>query len=74
MGQLCIGETTIVLLCKEGIWIRFGWWKQQGYWLTWSIQKRFSERIGYEFPIWQIGKGKRFRVALFFMETPGRVK
>jgi hypothetical protein len=70
MGQLNIGENTIALLLKEGMWFRLGRWKQEGYWITWSTKKRFGERFGYEKAIWQIGRGKWFRIACFFLETP----
>lgn len=68
--QWTICGLTIAFL-KEGVWWRLEQWKNQGYWLTWSIKQRFSERNGYESPIRQIGKGKRLRVAIFFLDQPG---
>jgi len=68
--QWSIGENTVCLL-RDGVWFRLERWKQQGYWITWSIQKRFGERFGYELPVWWIGKGKIFRIACFTLDTPG---
>jgi hypothetical protein len=68
--QWSIGENTIVIM-RDGFWFRLERWKQQGYWITWSVQKRFGERFGYELPVWWIGKEKKFRIACFDLETPG---
>jgi hypothetical protein len=66
--QITVCENTLAFL-EDGFWFRLERWKQQGYWITWSVQKRFSERFGYEKPIWQIG-GKWWRIACFLLETP----
>jgi len=67
--QWSIGENTIAIM-RDGMWFRLERWQQQGYWITWSVQKRFSERFGYEKVVWQIGKGVRWRIACFLLDTP----
>lgn len=67
--QWSIGENTIAVLCDR-MWFRLERWKQQGYWVTWYTEQSFGERHGYESPIWQIGRGKWFRVACFSLATP----
>lgn len=67
--QWRIGENTITIV-NDGIWFRVGRWRQQGYWITWSAQKRFGERFGYEKPLWQIGTGVKWRIACFILSTP----
>ena len=69
LGQWTLWGNTICFL-NDGIWMRFEWWKDQGWWCTWSVQKRFGERFGYEFPRWQV-RMFGYRVAVFFMEQPG---
>jgi hypothetical protein len=68
--QWTLCDNTISLL-KDGMWFRLERWKQQGYWITWSTDKTFGEKFGYEEAVWQIGKGIRFRIACFKLETPG---
>lgn len=67
--QITVFGVTVSLL-NDGFWFRVSRWEDQGYWITWSKKQRFGERFGYEKAIWQIGKGKRGRVACFFLETP----
>ena len=64
--QFTIRGVTIALL-HDGFWFRVKKWNGEGYWVTWSTKQRFGERFGYERPIWQIGKGIKFRVACFFL-------
>lgn len=68
--ELIIGGVTISLM-NDGFWFRVSRWDEQGYWITWSTKKRFAERLGYEKPVWQIGKGKIGRLAGFFLQSPG---
>ena len=59
-----------ICFLTDGIWMRFEWWKDQGWWLTWSAKKRLGERFGWEFPSFEI-RFKRWRIAIFFLDQPG---
>lgn len=59
-GSFCIITT--------GMWFRLRRWNNAGYWVTWSTEKRVGECIFEECPVWQIGKGIKFRIACFRLE------
>jgi hypothetical protein len=65
--QYSVCGVTIGIL-TTGIWWRVRRWEYAGGWLTWSTERRFGERFGYEFPFCGIWYKNKFRIVVFPLE------